>query len=250
MNRNKLLNLYSQNRNIVSGFKSAIEPSNNSNIIYLYDYVAGSEAEAQYWGGISAENISKQLSGMTGDVFLRIDSPGGDVFGGRAMAQAIREYDGTVIAQIDGVAASAASFIAIACDKVVMAPGSFIMIHKAWTFALGNSSDLRKDADLLDKIDVSIATSYAAKAGDDKDWMSAMAAETWYSADEAVAIGLADEALSETKAQAAITWDLRAYDKAPDFNQKPNQDIDNNKEIQEIEARKRRLFVDLINIAA
>src|SRR3546814_3763793 len=105
---------------------------------------------------------------MEGPCSCRIDSPGGDVFGGRAIAQAIREYSGEVTCHIDGLAASAASYIAIAGDRVVAAPGAFLMIHRAWTFALGNCNDLVAQAGVLEKIDGTIAASYAAKAGDRK----------------------------------------------------------------------------------
>jgi ATP-dependent Clp protease protease subunit len=210
--RNRLLNLLKANAAKGRGAQA------EGNIVYLYDYIAGSEAEAQWFGGISAEGFTRQLGQMSGDVEIRIDSPGGDVFGGRAIAQAIRDYPGQVTCRIDGLAASAASYIAIAGDKVTAAPGAFLMIHRSWTLAMGNCGDLTATAGVLEKIDGTIAASYAAKAGEsDTDWLALMDAETWLTGAEAQALGLVDEVLSEqaTKAQGRVAWDLAAFEHAP-----------------------------------
>jgi ATP-dependent Clp protease protease subunit len=87
------------------------------NTIYLYDVIVACDADAEWFGGVSAESFVKTLSAMSGDVNLHINSPGGDVFAGVAMAQAIRSYDGKVVAHIDGLAASAASAVAVAATK-------------------------------------------------------------------------------------------------------------------------------------
>src|SRR3546814_14124745 len=106
---------------------------------------------------------SDVCSADLGPVSVRIDSAGGDVFGGRAISQAIREYSGEVTCHIDGLAASAASYIAIAGDRVVAAPGAFLMIHRAWTFALGHCNDLVAQAGGLEKIDGTLSARYGAK---------------------------------------------------------------------------------------
>lgn len=247
MNRNQLLNLLSKNR-----AKGQI--SNEGNVIYLYDFIAGSEEEAKYWGGISAESFSKLLDEMEGDVHLRIDSPGGDVFGGRAISQAIREYSGKVIAHIDGLAASAASFIAIAADEVIAAPGAFMMVHKAWSLAVGNADDFRDTADLLDKIDQSIAESYAAQSGGTaQEWIDRMAAETWLTGQEALDLGLVNQVVDETTAKDKADWDLSAFDNAPEPAPEPPQDPKPepaDKAAKEIAARKRQLAVALLSPTA
>ena len=132
------------------------------------------------------------------------------------MAQAIREHPGKVTAYVDGVAASAASLLAVTAAETVMAPGSMMMIHEAWTIGLGNKGDFLATAALLEKIDASVVETYQAKAGGEPEaWAAAMAAETWYTAAEAVAAGLADR-VSEAKAPAAqAAWDLGVYDNAP-----------------------------------
>lgn len=252
--RNRLLNLFRLNAKKGAGILA------EGNAIYLYDFIAGSEEEAQWWGGVSAEGFAKQLAGMEGPVSVRIDSPGGDVFGGRAIAQAIREYNGEVTCHIDGLAASAASYIAIAGDRVVAAPGAFMMIHRAWTLALGNCNDLVAQAGVLEKIDSTIAASYAAKAGEgDVDWLDLMEKESWFTAQEALALGLIDEVLPEQSSKAAnvtrASWNLTAFEHPPadeleaaaeaEARIEPNESGDD-----EISARQRRLAVDLLARAA
>lgn len=205
----KLINLLARNR---ARGPEAIKAEGN--VIYVYDVIVASDEDAAWFGGCSAEGFVKTLRGMTGDVELRINSPGGDVFGGRAMASAMREYSGSITAHVDGYAASAASILAVSADQCVMAPGSFLMIHKAWTIALGNADDFLAVASLLEKIDGTLVDTYAAKAGADHPWADMLAAETWFTAQEAVDIGLADS-ISADKPQNAVEWDLSAYDAAP-----------------------------------
>lgn len=211
MRRNRLLNLLASNAKR-GEFRA------EGNTIYLYDVIVSSDLDAEWFGGVSAESFIRQLQGMTGEVALRINSPGGDVFAARAMAQAMREYDGDIVAHIDGVAASAASLIAVSASRVVMAPGSFLMIHKAWTIGFGNADELKATAVLLDKIDGTIAGTYAAKAPDTsvEAFLDLMAAETWFTAAEALDIGLADETVSDgAKPSNSLNWDLSAYGQAP-----------------------------------
>lgn len=186
--------------------------------IYLYDVIVSDD----YWGGVSAQNFVKELNALDAPVIhLRINSPGGDVFAGRAMAQAIREHNSKVIAHVDGYAASAASYVALAGDEVHMAEGGFFMIHKAWTIAFGNSDDLMDTAALLEKIDNSLISTYAKETGQDEEQIGKwMAEETWFNADEAIEYGFATHK-SEDSAQASA-WDLSAYSKAPEA-EKPDE---------------------------
>ena len=189
-----------------------------ANTIYLYDMIVGSDAEAQMFGGISPQSFAEALAGMTGTVTLRINSPGGDVFGSRAMAQAMREYPDEIIAQVDGYAASAASLIAASATKCVMAPGALMMIHKAWTLGIGNADDFLSTAALLEKIDSTLADSYAAKSGGDAaKFADMMAQETWFTPQEAKDAGLCDEIISDTKEKVSALgkWDISAFERAP-----------------------------------
>lgn len=199
------------------------ETSGDIATVYLYDMIVDSEEEAAWWGGVAPQSFIKSLKDITAStIHLRINSPGGSVFSARAIEQALREHPATVVAHIDGYAASAASFLALAADEIQIAPGAFYMIHKAWTVAYGNSADLTKTADLLDKIDESLVASYAAKTGQDaqqvRDWM---AAETWFSAEESVKYGFADKIAEGGPKAKATNWDLSAYSKAPENTESP-----------------------------
>lgn len=187
----------------------------SADTIWLYDTIASDEDEAEFWGGLAPMTFIAALQGMDGPVTLRINSPGGSVFGAQAMVAAIREHPHAVTAQIDSLAASAASVIAVACAKCVMVPGSDMMIHKAWGLGIGNEDELRALADLLAKLDGQLAASYAAKTGGEAAaFLDLMAAETWFTPEEAIAAGLADE-INETNTQKAkALWDLSAFAKA------------------------------------
>lgn len=177
-----------------------------------------------FWG-ISAKAFAEALSQVRGAVTIRINSPGGDVFEGRAIASQIRAHAGPTRTVVDGLAASAASTIAIAAKKVEMSAGSFLMIHRSWTLALGNANDLVQTAALLEKIDDALATDYAQRTKRMKsEALAWMDAETWFTADEAVEAGLADRAI-DVKAQMQA-WNLSAYDNPPEALIAPGVDPD------------------------
>lgn len=185
------------------------------NTIWLYDVIAANDDEAEWLGGVSPSQFIAQLGAMKGDVTLRINSPGGSVFGAQAMIAAMRQHEGRITAQVDSLAASAASVIAVSCAECRMVPGAMMMIHKAWGVTVGNADDMRQTADLLEKLDGQIAGAYAAKSGIELDAVLAMMAdETWLTADEAVNAKLAD-AVQESNTQARAAWDLSVYAKAP-----------------------------------
>lgn len=153
-----------------------------------------SDIGADWMGeGITAQNIKKELDALEGDISIRINSPGGDVFDGFAIYNLIKAYPGKTTVYIDGLAASAASVIAMAGDEIVMAENALMMIHDPWTMAIGSSAEMRDTADLLDKIKDSIVTTYKAKSDASAEEIGAMmAAETWFNAAEAVAKGFAN----------------------------------------------------------
>ena len=149
---------------------------------------------------ITAKSIMSQLADMSGDVTVRISSGGGDVYAGIDIMNALKNYDGgevTVI--VESLAASAASFIAVGgADRVLMRASSELMIHRAWTWAEGNADEVAKTLKDLERQDTKLANIYAAKAGGTvEEWLAAMSDETWYTADEAVTAGLADEVIAE-----------------------------------------------------
>jgi ATP-dependent Clp protease protease subunit len=206
--RNPLLNLIRDNMNQPRSFE--IKASDDQVTIYLYDAI-------DPWWGVSAESFVQQLSAITAPTInLRINSPGGDVFEARAIVTAIRQHPANVIAHVDGVAASAASYVALAADEVEISEGAFFMIHKAWTMEIGDADDLRKTAGLLDQVDDSIANDYAARTGKPKDELLAlMTAETWLTASEAKDMGFADRVAATAGTENSKRWNLSAYANAP-----------------------------------
>jgi ATP-dependent Clp endopeptidase proteolytic subunit ClpP len=155
--------------------------------ILLYDEVGG-------WFGVMASDFVKDLQDVdTAEIHLRINSPGGDVFDGIAIMNALKRHKAKVTTFVDGIAASAASFIAMSGDEIVMSRNAEMMIHDAWGLAVGNAADMRDLAARLDASSENIASIYADRAGGTtKQWRTAMEAETWYSDKEAVSAGLAD----------------------------------------------------------
>lgn len=158
----------------------------------LYDPI---DSWGGYWG-VSAKEIAQTLDQLPADVTeirLHINSPGGDVFDGIALLNTLRASKARVVAIVDGIAASAASFVAAGVDELIMAPNSELMIHDAWGLCVGNAAEMVAMAELLGHVSDNIASIYAAKAGGTvAEWRDAMQRESWYSADEAVAAGLAD----------------------------------------------------------
>lgn len=186
-------------------------------VIWLYDVIASDDEEAQWWGGVSPRQFIEALAATTGPVTLRINSPGGSVFGAQAMVTAMRAHPHPITAQVDALAASAASVIAAEAAACHIAAGGRIMIHKAWGLAIGNSDAMEALARLLAGIDGDLAATYARRAGQDDagPWMARMTAETWFTAEEAVAAGLADAVIADSTQRSHAKWDLSAYLAAP-----------------------------------
>ncbi|GAA3721740.1 Clp protease ClpP [Nonomuraea antimicrobica] len=186
--------------------------------VYIYD-------EISYWG-VSAQDFIGELKAITAsEIRLRLNSPGGDVFDGIAIANLLRSHPANVTTWVDGLAASIASVIALAGDRVVMQPHSQMMIHNPWALCIGDADDMRDAAERLDRQSDNLAAVYTERAGGDvQHWRSLMAAETWFTAAEAVTAGLADEVAERRppedapddepdEAAKALTrsWDLTVY---------------------------------------
>jgi ATP-dependent Clp protease, protease subunit len=187
--------------------------------IYLYD-------EISFWG-IEAQPFVEELNALdVGTIHLRIDSPGGDVFAARAIHTAIKQHKAKVIAHIDGLAASAASFISMAADEIEIVEGGFLMIHKAVSFfdILGYYNDdslseltetIAKERGILNKVDESIATDFVKRTGiDKKEVLAMMKDETWLTADESLKMGFVDRIYEGEKAQ--NRHDLSIYSNVPE----------------------------------
>lgn len=158
--------------------------------VLIYDEIGQS-----FWGdGLTAKSFTRQIDELDVDeLTVRVNSPGGDAFDGIAIMNALKRHPARVTTIVDGLAASAASIIAVGgADRVVMAEGAQLMIHDAWSWSVGNAAALRKAGDDLDKLSQELAEIYARVAGTPvEEWRAAMREETWFTAKEAVACGLA-----------------------------------------------------------
>jgi len=204
-----LLTLLDANRGRGSPLRA--EDAAETAVVYVYDAIG-------LWGVEAGPFVQAVRALKAPKMSLRINSPGGDVFDARAMKAALDDYAGTITAHVDGIAASAASFLMMAADEVVMGDGAFVMIHNAWGLTIGNAEDHRMQAGILDKVDDGIVADYARKTGKPADELRAlMAAETWFTAQEAVDAGLADRVAETKAARAASRWNLSAYARAPEI---------------------------------
>lgn len=139
---------------------------------------------------LDAATVCEAVRGSTGPLSVRINSPGGYVMEGLAIIQALRSYPSTVTVYIDGLAASMGSAIAMVGQEIIMAESALMMIHRPWDSSIGNADDMRRDAAVLDKIEQQLVGIYAKQTGLPEGEISAMlAAETWFTADEAFAAG-------------------------------------------------------------
>lgn len=144
--------------------------------------------------GVSANDFIAQLNDVEAkEIQLHINSPGGAVWDGIAIYNALKDHDAKIVVTVDGIAASAASFIAQAGEEIVMNRNSEMMVHEANGFAIGNAQDMADMAQMLNRMSDNIASIYAERAGGTtEDWRDVMTDETWYTAQEAVDAGLAD----------------------------------------------------------
>ena len=195
--------------------------------LYLYDVIADG------WG-ISAMDFISALANIdpaTQTLRLRVKSPGGDVMESRAIVTAMREFrsrGGKIIGQVDSVAASCASWIVLNATEVEIADGAFLMIHKASGGAWGTDVELRQMADLITTVENTIVTEYVNTTAKPEEQIRAwMAAETWFTAQEAVDNGFATRIVSRLSEPPAnlekLSWNLSAYEHtpAPLLNLKP-----------------------------
>lgn len=161
--------------------------------------------------GVTAADFVREFSEIDRDrISVHINSPGGEVYDGIAIFEALRQHDAEVTTYVDSLAASIASVIAMGGDRRVIARNAQMMIHDGHTFAVGNAADLRSLAGWLDAISDNIADIYADRCGGaTKKWRDLMLAETWYSAREAVDAGLADEIAGQSSAK--NDWDLSIF---------------------------------------
>lgn len=177
--------------------------------VLIFDYIG--------FFGVEAEAFVREVGALDVDeITVRINSPGGSVFDGWAIYNALQSHPAKVTTIVEGLAASAASFIAQAGDRRIMRKASQMMIHNAWGVCQGPASDMREMADRLERLSATIAGIYASRSGGPQaPWIEAMNDETWFSPDEAVTAGLADAVDDPAKDDATTNhFDLSIFNYA------------------------------------
>lgn len=179
--------------------------------VYIYDYIG--------MFGVEAKQFIDELNELDDDeIDLRINTPGGNVFEGNAIYNALKRHKAKITSYIDGLAASMGSIIALAGDKVVIADNAMYMIHNPSAGAWGGAEDLRKTADTLDKIKSVMLNIYHAKSGIDVDELATMLDdETWLTAEECIDHGFADETVEGVQAAACFSPEkFKGYKHVPE----------------------------------
>lgn len=166
--------------------------------------------------GFTAKGVVRALAEAEGDIVVRVNSGGGYAFDGAAIHAALSAYPGKVTVRVEGIAASAASLIAMAGDEIVMAAGAMMMIHDPRNVSIGTADDHRREADALEKLADNYAALYAERSGLQKDSVRAlMQSETWMTGEDAVSSGFADR-VDDGASAAVSAFDYRVYARAPE----------------------------------
>ena len=205
-----------------------------SHDIFIYDVIG----KGFFDDFVTAERIRDDLAAAKGErVLVHINSEGGDIFEGAAIFSLLSQHTGGVDTQVDGVAASVASYIAMVGKQLTMMEGSMMMIHDPWAIVAGPAVELRKKAEVLDQSSDNMAGVYAKRSGNSLDDVkSIMAAETWYTPVEAVDAGFASEVKSGNIAAYSIS-PMWGYRNVP----KPTEVAGNQGSRMSIAAMQRRL---------
>lgn len=187
-------------------FKSFLNKENKKEAEILLYGVIGDDG---YWDEVTSKEFAEQLKEVEDaeTISVRINSPGGDVFAGQAIYSMLKRCKAQIVVYIDGLAASIASLVAMAGDKIIMPKNSMMMIHKPWTISAGNANDMRQQADTLDKVEESMLAAYVEKTGLAEDEIKQLLAdETWLTASMALEKGFCDE-IEENEVKALINND-------------------------------------------
>jgi ATP-dependent Clp protease protease subunit len=187
-----------------SGYRVVANKASDSADIYVYGVIG-----TDWFGdGVSAKQVADDLKalGKVKTINLRINSEGGSVFEGKAMYSLFNEHSAKIIVHVDGLAASAASFLAMVGDEIEIAEGAFFMVHNAYMFAMGDARAMRQAADMLDTVNNTIIDVYAGRTkADRKQIVQWMDDETWMTGAEAVQNGFADRMVENLKVAASVS---------------------------------------------
>lgn len=183
--------------------------------VFVYGDIGG------WLDGVNADDFVREIAGIKADtISVRINSPGGVVFDGVAIYNALAQHAAKVVATVEGIAASIASVILMAADEIRIVEGAHIMVHRPWSFAIGDAEAMRKEADVLDSLEAGIIDIYEARTGAGRADLEAwVAGETWFDAKGAVANGFADTIIGakgrEKKLAHARSALLPLFNRAP-----------------------------------
>lgn len=195
--------------------------------ILIYDEIGES-----WLGGISAKQFAEDVKALpkVDDITVRINSEGGSVFDGTAIYNTLKNHKATISVKIDGLAASIASIIAMAGDTIEMAENGFMMIHDPWMVAAGTAEELRSQADVMDKVQEKLVSTYAKRTGSDSEQIAEwMAAETWMTADEAHERGFIDTITDASRMAAKVRNRERYKHLPPDLKEDKRPRAENRK---------------------
>ena len=190
-------------------YKLEAKPMNGKTVVYLYGDIVD-ETPMNWWTGepetgdfITPKGVRETLDAVeSNEIELHINSYGGSVFASIAIKSYLEGLGKNITVYVDAIAASGGSIIAMAGNTIKMNPSAMLMIHRAWSVAMGNCSDFLKQAETLEKIDQSVLEAYVSKFKGDKAELSKMVNdETWLTADEAFELGLCDEVVREVKTE-------------------------------------------------
>ena len=191
-------------------YRMVQDKANDEAEVWIYDEIGP-------WFAVTAKDFVRDLQEITSSTIkLRLHSPGGEVFDSIAIYRALLDHPARVDVQVDALAASSASLIAMAGDRITMSRHARMMIHEPYGLVMGDSHDMRDLAGKLDSLGDEIASIYAERAGGSvSDWREKMRAETWYRDQEAVDAGLADE-VGPAATRATNHFDLSVFARVPD----------------------------------
>ncbi|MCV9960741.1 Clp protease ClpP [Pararhizobium sp. BT-229] len=200
--------------------------------IYIYGDIGG------WWDGIQAEDIVREIADLTVDTLnVHVNSGGGIVFDGMAIYNAFAAHKANIVMHIDGIAASIASVIVMAGDEIRIGESANIMIHKPWSFMIGDAEEMRAEADILDNLEQGIVDIYAARTDKDDDALKKlMWAETWMRGQQAVDEGFADSVIPNKKKEkkAARSALLQLYEHTPSDLMASNGDVPQVREFERL----------------
>ena len=180
----------------------ARDEDEGSRILYLDGVIA---EESWFDDDVTPKAFKDELMAGSGDVVIWLNSPGGDCVAASRIYAMLMDYPGNITVKIDGIAASAASVVAMAGTKVLMAPTSLLMIHNPLTIAIGDTEEMQKAISMLDEVKESIINAYEIKTGLSRAKLShLMDAETWMNANKAIELGFADGILADEKKQLSL----------------------------------------------